>query len=43
MQMSDLSKKKQFKYLDVPLEDAWKVSILQELLNIIMIIEQFIY
>ena len=27
MQMSDLSKKKQFKYLDVPLEHAWKVSI----------------
>ena len=33
---SDLSKmlvKKQMKYFDVPLEHAWKVSVLQELLN----------
>ena len=36
---SDLNKmlvKKQMKYLDVPLEHAWKVPILQELLNIRM-------
>ena len=34
--LSDLSKmlvKKQLKYLDVPLEHAWKVPVLQELLN----------
>ena len=33
---SDLSKmlvKKQLKYFDVPLEHAWKVPVLQELLN----------
>ena len=33
---SDLSKmlvKKQMKYFDVPLEHAWKVPVLQELLN----------
>jgi len=33
---SDLSKmlvKKQLKYFDVPLEHAWKVQVLQELLN----------
>ena len=34
--LSDLSKmlvKKQMKYIDVPLDHAWKVPILQELLN----------
>ena len=34
--LSDLSKmlvKKQMKYFDVPLDHAWKVPILQELLN----------
>ena len=34
--LSDLSKmlvKKQMKYFDVPLEHAWKVPVLQELLN----------
>ena len=34
--LSDLSKmlvKKQMKYFDVPLNHAWKVTILQELLN----------
>ena len=34
--LSDLSKmlvKKQMQYFDVPLDQAWKVSILQELLN----------
>ena len=34
--LSDLSKmlvKKQLKYFDVPLEHAWKVPVLQELLN----------
>ena len=34
--LSDLSKmlvKKQLKYFDVPLEHAWKVTALQELLN----------
>ena len=34
--VSDLSKmlvKKQMKYFDVPLEHAWKVPLLQELLN----------
>ena len=34
--LSDLSKmlvKKQMKYFDVPLEHAWKASVLQELLN----------
>ena len=34
--LSDLSKmlvKKQVKYFDVPLEHAWKVPVLQELLN----------
>ena len=35
--LSDLSKmlvKKQMKYFDVPLDHAWKVPVLQELLNI---------
>ena len=34
--LSDLSKmlvKKQMKYFDVPLDNAWKVPVLQELLN----------
>ena len=34
--LSDLSKmlvKKQMKYFDVPLEHAWKVPVIQELLN----------
>ena len=34
--LSDLGKilvKKQMKYFDVPLEHAWKASVLQELLN----------
>ena len=37
--LSDLSKmlvKKQMKYFDVPLDHAWKVPVLQELLNIWM-------
>ena len=36
MNLSDLSKmlvKKQMKHFDVPLDHAWKVPILQELLN----------